>query len=313
VAARKLAIVGGKSVWDNAPPGTGYFGEILDRPPWRCEIEEERCFAPSAREKERLMKSTIWLGLLVGTIIGVAWAGGPAPAGPASAPKVSTFAPADDLIGRVDYFMNRLEDAVQDEEEYNDSKGRISKDANTMIVIGLALGLHDKDNHYKAAAPAIVKVARALAAAEDYAAAKAGVASLKEAVAGKADVSLELKWEKIASLPELMDQIPLINTKLKRCVKPRRFKKKAKDAAGHAAVIAVIAQGTMANAADTEKPGEVEKWHQFCEQMRDAAAAVNAAVRAGDQEASVAAMKQLGQSCDDCHVVFHEEAESEVQ
>lgn len=259
------------------------------------------------------MKSTIWLGLLVGTIMGVAWAGNLTPAGPATVPKVSTFAPADDLIGRVDYFMNRLECAVQNEEEYNDSKGRIAKDSNTMIVIGLALGLHDEDNNYKAAAPAIVKAARVLAAVEDYAAAKAGVAALQEAVAGKAGGASELKWEKVASLQELMDQVPLFNTKLKRCVKPRRFKKKAKDAAGHAAVIAVIAQGTMANASDTEKPGEVEKWHRFCEQMRDAAAAVNTAVRAGDLDATTAAMKQLGQSCDDCHAVFHEEAESEVQ
>ena len=59
---------------------------------------------------------------------------------------------------------------------------------------------------------------------------------------------------------------------------------------------------------ETDKPDEVEKWCQFCIQMRDAAAAVNAGIRAQDQEATKAAMARLGQSCHDCHAVFHEEA-----
>jgi len=42
--------------------------------------------------------------------------------------------------------------------------------------------------------------------------------------------------------------------------------------------------------------------------MRDAAAEVNANIRAGDIEATEKAMEALAQSCDDCHAVFHEEA-----
>ena len=67
------------------------------------------------------------------------------------------------------------------------------------------------------------------------------------------------------------------------------------------------ARRRLPTAGDTEKPNEVEKWYAFCAQMRDAAAAVNAGIRAQDQEATEAAMEELDKSCDDCHAIFHDE------
>jgi len=104
-----------------------------------------------------------------------------------------------------------------------------------------------------------------------------------------------------------MKAVPLINNKLKRAVGGSRFEKKLKDSAGYSATLAAIAQGSIANSGDTMKPGEVEKWGNFCVQMREAAAAVNAGVHAKDQKATEAAMEKLNQSCDDCHAVFHPE------
>jgi cytochrome c556 len=45
--------------------------------------------------------------------------------------------------------------------------------------------------------------------------------------------------------------------------------------------------------------------------MRDAAAALNKAVREGSQDAADKAISALNQSCDDCHAVFHKGAEKE--
>ena len=109
----------------------------------------------------------------------------------------------------------------------------------------------------------------------------------------------------MASLPELMKQVPLINTKLKRYVKPEKFKKKAKDTAGYTAVIAAIAQGSMADTSETKKPEQVKQWYGFSAAMRDDAGAVNAAIHQGDEPAAAKAMKKLHQSCEDCHAVFH--------
>ena len=55
-----------------------------------------------------------------------------------------------------------------------------------------------------------------------------------------------------------MKQVPLVNNNLKRYIKPDKFKEKAKETAGYTAVIAAIAQGSMANSSETQKPGEVE-------------------------------------------------------
>lgn len=238
-------------------------------------------------------------------------------------PAVSTYAPAEDLALQVKDYLEDLEEAVESEDEYNDSVEKIAQKSNTLILIALGLGLNDGDDPMKAAAPALFKAAQTLAAAKDFAAAKEGVAAVKAAAASTDGDPAALKWEKVASLPELMKAVPLINTRLKRYIKEGkedRAKKAAAKLAGYAAVLGVIAQGSMANADETEQPTEVEKWQAFCVQMRTAAAAVNSGIRqfGGDGEAAtfestMGAMKQLAQSCDDCHAVFHPESESESE
>ena len=233
-------------------------------------------------------------------------------------PAVSTYAPAEDLVAQVQSYLEELEEAVQTEEEYNDSVEKIAKESNTLILIALALGLHDSDNQLKSSAPGILKAAQQLAAAGDFAAAKAGVEAVKGATTSAQGDAAELKWEKVASLPELMEAVPLINTKLKRYVRDgreERMKEATDELAGCSAVLAIIAQGSLANSEDTDKPDEVDQWHRFCVQMRDAAAAVNAGVREYGKEgtpaafeAAKAAMQDLAQSCDDCHEVFHPDA-----
>lgn len=243
-----------------------------------------------------------WL-VVVMAVVALFAIAGLAMAEPPATPKVSTFAPAEDLVGQVDYYLERLGESVATEAEFKDAEGKIERDANTMALLALALGLHDTDNKYKAAAPAMVKAAQDTAAAKDFTAAKQAVDNLKKAATAGGGAAGELRWEKVASLEALMKQVPMINTKLKRNL--RRFSKKAQESAGDTAALAVIAQGSMANAADTEKPNEVEKWYAYCVQMRDAAAALNAAIHAGDEKAADTQMKALTKSCDDCHAIFH--------
>ena len=224
---------------------------------------------------------------------------------PPAAPKVSAFAPAKDLVGQVDYYVDRLGKAVESESEYKDSADKVQKDANTLSVLALTLGLSDEDNQYKKAAPALIKAGQKLAGAKDFASAKAGVAGVKEALASSGDAS-SLKWgDKVATLAALMQQVPLVNSRLKRNVGGIRFAKMAKENAGESAAMAAIAQASMANADDVKKLGDAEKWYKFCADMRDAAGALNAAIHAKDKDAAGSAMKKLAKSCDDCHEVFH--------
>ena len=118
-------------------------------------------------------------------------------------------------------------------------------------VISLALGLHDQESKEKAIAPALLKAAQGVAAAAEealkelpagatkaqqeaadaksFAAVKKAVEGLTAAADGTQKAEGELKWAKVASLQQLMKQVPLINTKLKQnikgaglCRRPRR-------------------------------------------------------------------------------------------
>ena len=228
---------------------------------------------------------------------------------PPPAPEVSTFAPAEDLANEADRYIKELERCVAKEEDYKDSEGKIAKDSNTLIVIALALGLHDQPSKYKDSTGALIKAAQKVAAAKDFEAAKKAVAAVKDAADGKATAGMELKWEKVASLPELMKQVPLINTKLKRYVKPKYFEKRAEKTIGYTAVIAAIAQGSLADTSEANSAEQAKQWYEVSAAMRDAAGAVNAAIHKGDEPTAAAAMEKLNQSCEDCHAVFHPEAE----
>ena len=242
------------------------------------------------------------------TCVAVLGIGLPTIAAPPEAPPVSKFAKADDLVGQVDYYLEELEESIESEAEYTDSPEKLVKNANTMIVIALALGLHDQDNKYKAAAPGMMKASQELAAVKDYSAAKKGVAALRAAMSSKGDPSV-LKWGEVADLHALMEKVPLINTRLKRFLSDRRgsFKSKAKESAGESAVIAIIAQAAMASVGKTKKPNEADKWYAFCEEMRDVAVALNASINAQDKGARDKALEAFGESCDNCHEVFNPE------
>jgi len=114
--------------------------------------------------------------------------------------------------------------SVANPQDYEDDHEKVAKESNTLIIIVLALGLHDQESKYKARAGDLMKAAQAVAATKDYSSAKKAVDALQDVAAGKGDANgAELKWVKVASLPELMKQVPLINNKLKRAIKPEKF------------------------------------------------------------------------------------------
>jgi len=222
-------------------------------------------------------------------------------------PKVSTYAPAEDLATQVDQHLKALRCAVACEEEFKDSTNKIANASNTLIVIALALGLHDETSKYQASAGAIMEAAGQLAAAKDFQSAQAAMTALEEAAEGKRASAVDLQWKPVASLPEVMRQVPLIHTRLKANLKGKKFQSKARTTAGQSAALAAIAQGTLSDTSAARGVEQQRQWRDFSASMRDAAGALNSAIRQGDRAAADEALKKLDQSCDDCHAVFHAE------
>ena len=247
------------------------------------------------------------IGLLLAISSGILLVG-LAQAAPPAAPKVSTFAPIEDVAAQIAYFADRAEKGVAEKGDFDDgAAAKLKKDGNTLAVLGLALGMHDGDHKLKAAAPAIVTAAQAVAASgEDYEKAKAAVDQLHKAVAGDVKGTKKLQWsEKVGDLPPLMHQVPLINNGLKKMVKDGKATPAAN--AANAATLAVIAQASMADTSEVKNPADLDKWYTFCAAMRDAAGEANKGLHANDKDGTAAAMKKLAQSCEDCHAVFRKE------
>jgi hypothetical protein len=222
--------------------------------------------------------------------------------------KISSFAPADDLIGQVDFYIGRLDEALADPENFDAAKqSRAWKDSNTLAVLALMLSAHDETHALKSSMRVMLKGAQAMAAADDSARrAGQGLATIKSARAGTAQPGDAIPWEKVASVPALMKQVPLVHAGLRRGVTPNRLKRMAKQSAGQSATLAAIAEAALLDDEYAKSPEEAARWSAFCVEMRDAAGEVNSAVRGSDQARVDAGMKRLLESCDACHAKFRQ-------
>jgi hypothetical protein len=226
---------------------------------------------------------------------------------PATSPSVSTYAPLADVLSELNAYLDRLTVDVADQASYGeDQKGRILKDASTVAVLGLMLGMHDQENARKKSAAVLVELAGALAAnTDDFQSARAALGKLKAAWEDPTEGE-PLTWEPVADLAVLMQQVPIVNNALRRGVTSRRFDRTIDKTAGHAVTLAAIAQASLL---DTTYCGDEEgeqEWRKICAEMRDAAAGVYQAVRAKDQEAAKLGMDRIVATCDACHHRFRD-------
>jgi len=240
-----------------------------------------------------------FLGLFA--VVGWLTADAPAP------PQASSYAPAADLIAQVTYYIGRLDEALAKKEDYaGANESRTKKDAHTLTALAQVLSLHDQDHQLKASAPALFAASRTLAkSSANYDEAVKALAAVKAAAAGSAAAAEPVKWEKVASMGQLMKQVELMNTVLKRGVNdPRRFKRSAKESAEQAAAMAAIAQVVLFDTHEVKDPAKLPEWYALCGQWRDAAGEVRAAAAAGDQMKASAGLEKMMQSCEKCHEVF---------
>ena len=223
----------------------------------------------------------------------------------ATSPAVSQYAPLADLQAQAKFFMDRIETDLADEAAYGeDQQGRVGKDASTLAAIGLLLGQHDKDHPGKASARLLIESSASLAEeATDYAAAKEAFAQVKQAIESKVQAE-PVEWEPVGNLLYLMQQVPIVNNALRRSVTGRRFKREIDKSAGYAATLAAISQASMYDTDYCSDEEDEKKWRKICADMRDAAADVNRAVRAGDQETAKIGLAKLAETCDACHDDF---------
>ena len=226
---------------------------------------------------------------------------------PSADAKPSAYAPAKDLLDQVKFFVAQIEEDLSDADDYTEYKqDRVAKDASTLAVLALVLGMHDEDNPVKKSASSAISAAEDLAASSgDHGEAKAALAKVKKALE-PADEGADLKWKSVGDLAQLMKQVPIVNNNLRRGVTGRRFDRTIDRNAGYSATLAAIAQATANDTIYCSDKEDEAEWTKISHSMRDAAAEVNAAVRRGDQEAATAALARVVLTCDECHHRFRD-------
>src|SRR5262249_44865673 len=120
-------------------------------------------------------------------------------------PKISSFAPAEDLIAQVDFFLGRVGESVATPADFDEAhQARTLKDGNTLAAIALLLALHDEKHALKDSAGALLAAAQELSGASDnYERARAALEKLRSARDGSLRGGAPVKWEKVAALAPL--------------------------------------------------------------------------------------------------------------
>ncbi|MBN1851069.1 MAG: hypothetical protein JW829_00035 [Pirellulales bacterium] len=274
-------------------------------------------------------RGRLWIASLLGLGCALAGFAGWMTAAPLESPSVSEFASVPALMSQVEYYMTkRLEQSLADGSRYSDSaKTRVAKDGATLVVLFMTLGLHDQDSALKPSAPRLVELAEDLVASSDgYAKAKTAFEALQQGIANGANGGKPLSWQKRCELVLLMKQVTTVHNNLKQYSKSKStLTKRKENAAGKAALLAVIGQATLVdtdaakeaikNVLDDESQIEqkLADWNRYSILMRDSAGGVAQAAMAGDYDAVAKQKDILQKSCDDCHEAFDIDATEEVE
>ena len=217
-------------------------------------------------------------------------------------PAITSVVPVEDLMALVESYRKGLGEMTADEQTFLDSAHKVSRDAQTLAAVGLALGIDETDHPLKTAAPAVIAAARQLAQAKDFAAAHEAIGALERAFDEKPAAAQPLKPEKVASLAQLMKQAGFAQNRLKRG--PGRTADDNEAKRRDAALLAAIAQALLYDTELAQTPDEREQWYRFCGQMRNRAGRLNRALKAADKEGTEHTLREVGQSCEACHAAF---------
>ena len=228
------------------------------------------------------------------------------PATPRPAKAVALAVPAEDLVRQADQYVAAIEEDVATEDAYKDSKEDLARHANTFIVIVWAWGNTIATASTQTWSRSWRPPGRSPPPRTITRPAARPVVSRPPSDGRPRRRSRPLRHRR-ASLAQLMKEVPIINTKLKRNVQDERLKTRAKETAGYSTVLAAIAQGSDGSTRGGQDTAQAAQWHKFCLELRDAAVATNRGIHAGDPQATTTAMAKFAASCDDCHAVFHKE------
>lgn len=218
--------------------------------------------------------------------------------------KVSTYAPAEDLVAAQAYFLDQLADTLTSKEEYaEDKQERVKKNALVFAVVTMNLGLHDTAISAQAKAAGLYPLAIELAAnAKDYDKAKATYDKLQATTT--APGTGKIAWGPVRGQGALMKKVNEINSAIKRNLTVARFSKQSNSLKIQSATMAALGQATLLDTHEVKNPTDKPVYEKYAVEFRTAAGELNTAVHAADNAAALKAFARMDASCHSCHQKF---------
>ena len=220
------------------------------------------------------------------------------------------FPPVADLEPQVDAYVKELDKVLEDAtDDFAGNVDALKRDANTLILITLSLGMMPEDNKYKESAAGIIAAAQGMNDVKKLDDAKKVVEAIKASLAVKSDAKLE--WSKVAAMEPVMKlAVSKINTKTNTFARSDRYLKRGvENVAFGTAALSVFFQGLLPNYDETEKPEAKDQWVKFSTEFHNRALVANQAVHDFDSgkvdfDTFKKAYTEMKEECDVCHEVF---------
>lgn len=225
-------------------------------------------------------------------------------------PAGSAWLPVEAAEERVAYYLDQCAAALEEADAFGDEqKESLRRAANTLVVCAATVALHDGDSAQKPHAAATVAAAQQLARAYgDHAAATEALAAARAAWTDGGEAT-EVAWERMASLGAMMNEVNVVNARVRRAVSnERNLTRRGERALGDVATLAMIANASIYDTHEVKDDEQLPFWYELMAAFRDQATELRGAVEAKDFEAAQEALSGMQNACDECHSEFEVEA-----
>ena len=215
--------------------------------------------------------------------------------------------PVEDLAFQIQVTIGQLGKDLKQAEDYDEDKAtQVEQKANMLAVLALTLGKHDQDHLLQKATPELIETARILAAAApEFEGAQVALNQIQKALQATGNAK-ELEWKPVADIAVLMQQVPIVNNRLRRGVNSRRFAKSIEKNAALSAALVAMAQASQLDTSYCDGEQQEIEWQKICADMGSAAMEVNHAIRKKDQAAAKLGLNRIVKTCDACHHSFRD-------
>lgn len=180
----------------------------------------------------------------------------------------------------------------------------IAKDGGVIACLAQALVEHKDGEATGINASGLRDAGIILSKAKKVDDAKAALAKVNEALAGKGEKGeKDHPWNKLVNMHRMMEEFEFQGGKLRRVLRrPRRLENYSENAA----ILVVLGLAMEADTHEVKDKTKLPQWTKWSKEYHQAMSSLNNAIKAGDGAKAKSIFDAANESCETCHEVFRD-------